>query len=365
MCFYEQYRFTCGDFKWGNFRLHCHKKYGMGEVCGMKIVHETTVQPIKCKMCQKADKKLQQREVEAERVVRWQREGKNPASVNKAMDVIKQLDTEISAIYSEISSRRMAFGGHGQRQQQYAQQPQASNATHSSSHGNKEKHVKRVRRIKSPLGLPVTFGEIASPATVMACADTGSCVNAISADLASALGLSVEPELGDEPMKTQIGSGKWITSCGKIVTACTLDSVQSNPSTIVTVIYVFKRLTRPGLIFSRGFIRESSAFARKLMRPRPGCYTVPCVRAIGDPTRLLSCNFSGQSVTVFPDTGSEIDLISQEYAEKNFKFGISPSFRWVQYADGSIEKVCGMIRGELAIGKTTPIHLQAEQEVRK
>jgi hypothetical protein len=120
MCFYEQYRFTCGDFKWGNFRQHCNKEYRMGETCGMKLVDNTTMQPTKCKYCEKADTKLRKRQTEAERVVRWQQEGRNPVSIEKSMDTIKQLDTEIAQIYSEISSRRMALGGHSQRQPQYA-----------------------------------------------------------------------------------------------------------------------------------------------------------------------------------------------------------------------------------------------------
>ncbi|TID13188.1 hypothetical protein E2P81_ATG10041 [Venturia nashicola] len=118
MCFYEQFRFSCGDFKWGNFRQHCSKEYRRGETCGMKLVHETQMQPTKCTYCVKADTKLRKRQAEAERVQRWQHEGRNPASIEKSMDTIKQLDSEIAAIYAEIHNRRMALGGHSQRQQQ-------------------------------------------------------------------------------------------------------------------------------------------------------------------------------------------------------------------------------------------------------
>ncbi|KAE9963368.1 hypothetical protein BLS_009369 [Venturia inaequalis] len=122
MCFYDQFRFTCGDFKWGNFRAHCSKEYRRGETCGMRLVHETSMQSTKCVYCLKADTKLRKRQAEAERVARWQQEGRNPASIEKSMDTIKQLDSEISAIYAEIQSRRMALGGHSQRQQQQQQQ---------------------------------------------------------------------------------------------------------------------------------------------------------------------------------------------------------------------------------------------------
>ncbi|QDS72401.1 hypothetical protein FKW77_008775 [Venturia effusa] len=125
MCFYDQYRFTCGDFKWGNFRAHCAKEYRIGETCGMRLVHETYMQPTKCKFCDKADTKLRKRQAEADRVTRWQQEGRNPASIEKSMETIKQLDSEITAIYSDIASRRVALGGHGQRQQQQYNQAYA------------------------------------------------------------------------------------------------------------------------------------------------------------------------------------------------------------------------------------------------
>lgn len=84
----------------------------------MKLVHETQMQPNKCSFCTKADTKLRKRQAEAERVTRWQQEGRNPASIEKSMETIKLLDSEISAIYAEIASRRTALGGHSQRQQQ-------------------------------------------------------------------------------------------------------------------------------------------------------------------------------------------------------------------------------------------------------
>jgi len=118
MCFYEQYRFTCGDWKWGNFREHCNREYRMGETCGMKLVYQTQQQPSKCKYCEKVDTKLRKRQTECERISRWQREGRNPASIEKSLEMIKQLDYEIQQIYAEISNRRQALGSQGTRPQQ-------------------------------------------------------------------------------------------------------------------------------------------------------------------------------------------------------------------------------------------------------
>jgi len=107
----------------------------MGETCGMKLVMDTHVQPTKCKWCEKAETKLRKREGEVQRVARWQQEGKNPASVEKAMQTIAQLDREIQGIYDEINKRRSNIGGqrpqapaYDYSQSQYGAQYQASYA---------------------------------------------------------------------------------------------------------------------------------------------------------------------------------------------------------------------------------------------
>lgn len=200
--------------------------------------------------------------MEAGRVASWQREGKYPASIEKSMETIDQLDAEI-----------LQLRGHVQQQEQYAahqpfpnlslgprpESPQEAVPQHPSfstpddaGKGLKwdsRQRARKVPRIKQSFGLLVTFGDLESPATGMSCADTGSSVTAISTDLAIDLGLTIELDDEDEPLKIQVGSGRWISSYGKIVTSCTMGSALSGPSTIGTVIHVFERLTRPGLFF--------------------------------------------------------------------------------------------------------------------
>src|SRR5271156_3250156 len=57
MCFFDQHRFNCGDWKWGHFRQHCNSEFGVGETCGMKLVMQTYEIDTKCKLCQKIDTK--------------------------------------------------------------------------------------------------------------------------------------------------------------------------------------------------------------------------------------------------------------------------------------------------------------------
>lgn len=62
MCYYEQFKYACQDWKWGNFRGHCHKEYRLGETCGMKLIGMTTHVPEKCQQCERIEKKLRRRE---------------------------------------------------------------------------------------------------------------------------------------------------------------------------------------------------------------------------------------------------------------------------------------------------------------
>ena len=125
MCFYDCYKFECGDYKWGNFRQHCNKEYRMGETCGMKLPLDTYPTPQKCRTCEKYHTKLRKRENELARIKRWTAEGKNPASVEKSEQAVKALDVEIYNLYQEICSRRQNLGGSRPNPQTYNSYSQA------------------------------------------------------------------------------------------------------------------------------------------------------------------------------------------------------------------------------------------------
>jgi hypothetical protein len=135
MCFYDQYVYTCSDFKWGNFREHCNKEYRMGETCGMKLVYQVAKQPSKCKLCERVDTKLRKRQQECDRITRWRSEGRNPASIDKSYETIAVLDSEISQIYGELGRKRQSIGGNQARQQPQSYVPQQAYAQTTYTYG--------------------------------------------------------------------------------------------------------------------------------------------------------------------------------------------------------------------------------------
>ena len=111
MCFYEQYRFQCGDWKWGNFRQHCNREYRIGETCGTKLVNATINLPDKCTGCEKIEKKERRLQKACMDLRRWQMEPqKFKASIEKAQDDIRQLNLEVATLKQEKDRRYMTIG---------------------------------------------------------------------------------------------------------------------------------------------------------------------------------------------------------------------------------------------------------------
>ncbi|KAI9735165.1 MAG: hypothetical protein M1834_001753 [Cirrosporium novae-zelandiae] len=106
MCFYDQHRFACGDWKWGHFKQHCNREYRTGETCGMKLVMQTYPVAQKCKICEKLDIKQRKKNQELDRINRWQREPhKFRASIEKAWNTIAELENEIANLNYERQKR--------------------------------------------------------------------------------------------------------------------------------------------------------------------------------------------------------------------------------------------------------------------
>jgi len=75
------------------------------------LVYHSLPQSSKCKLCEKIDTKWRRREAEADRVRRWHSEARCPASVEKSLAIINQLDREMNELAQERAQRWQAIGG--------------------------------------------------------------------------------------------------------------------------------------------------------------------------------------------------------------------------------------------------------------
>jgi hypothetical protein len=77
MCFYDQFIFSCGDYKWGHFRHHCNRWYRTGETCGIKLIMLALRVESKCKRCEKLDTTFRRRQAEATKIASWKQNRRN------------------------------------------------------------------------------------------------------------------------------------------------------------------------------------------------------------------------------------------------------------------------------------------------
>lgn len=108
MCYFDQCRVSCGDWKWGHFRQHCNREHRTGETCGMKFIMST----IPMKLCEKIGTKRRRRRKELDRINEWHEAPTamaSQASRQESQSLIKKLDQEIEFIQSLRERRYRTF----------------------------------------------------------------------------------------------------------------------------------------------------------------------------------------------------------------------------------------------------------------
>lgn len=111
MCYYDNYKFACNDWKWGNFRQHCQKEYRTGETCGAKLIYETMHIDKDCTMCEKIERKRRRLDKHKEDYARWSREPhKFKATLEKTYREMQELVAEIQSLMQEKELKARSVG---------------------------------------------------------------------------------------------------------------------------------------------------------------------------------------------------------------------------------------------------------------
>ncbi len=105
MCYFDQTRWTCGYWKWGNFRQQCTKEYRTGETCGLKLVYDTAYSNEPCKLCEQMTKKERRLTKMKNDIQRWTYEGNRKATIEKTQDDIDDIKVQIERIQKEHLER--------------------------------------------------------------------------------------------------------------------------------------------------------------------------------------------------------------------------------------------------------------------
>lgn len=307
----------------------------------MKLIMQTVPVGKKCKLCENIDVKMRRRAAEVERVNRWQREGnKFQASIKKSMEGVKNLDAEIYELGCERNRRLQGIGS-----QEWDDAERAETQTDQRITSQARMVLKKQTR----QGLPITFELADRAATVMASPDFGSDENAISLELTLKLGLDMEQV---EDKSFRMANGKVFWCCGRTVSACGFGTESHlGPKGLMCTFYVFRTLASP-LVMCMSFLERTqtlTVFRSRLVNLAISTFAVPRVLAIGNPHKRLTCSIDGEVLHAIPDSGSEVDLMSENYAQRR-GLAIIPKCSRIMFADGSIGKTCGIVSARLCIG---------------
>ena len=223
------------------------------------------------------------------------------------------------------------------------------------NHGDEAHTVSKPLSRRSHLGetrlvLPITLDREGHVATVLACADTGADMNIISDELARTLGFSSH-QTSQEDHRLMLANGKSAKSMGQVTTLCSFSTGAALIEPMVCVFHVLSKLTTP-TIMGMQFLQDTNTMTEHRDRfrriPRPNLRTVS-VCAVGRPRMYMMCDVNHGLTMAIPDSGSEIDLVSPQFARAR-GFQIHPDYQPIELADGSIVISSGFIRTNLSIG---------------
>lgn len=110
MCYYEMFRWECGDWKWGNFRQHCEREYRMGETCGTKLIFATTPLQGYCQLCQNIQKKQRRLQKAMTDFKRFRADPTKQATAQVKWEEVIELQQEIKRMEDDLKLRRNAVG---------------------------------------------------------------------------------------------------------------------------------------------------------------------------------------------------------------------------------------------------------------
>jgi sporulation-control protein spo0M len=105
MCYFEQNRWNCGFWKWGQFRQQCTKEHQTGETCGLKLVYVTIDDPDKCKLCYDIDKKERRLDKMRRDIARWYREGNRTATIAATQSSAEEVQIQINSMIVQHRNR--------------------------------------------------------------------------------------------------------------------------------------------------------------------------------------------------------------------------------------------------------------------
>ncbi|KAK4207816.1 hypothetical protein QBC37DRAFT_432872 [Rhypophila decipiens] len=208
----------------------------------------------------------------------------------------------------------------------------------------------RKSRQRKRLSLPLVLHTKGGQFRVTGCPDTGSEDNIVSLELVKRLDLPVKPVDKDTRMFS-LANGKRISAVGQTSFRYTFGGDEESNILSECIAYVFETLVVP-LITGAEFLTQTKIFTERrelLVEEMIPMMQSLRVNSVGKPKQSLVCRLDTFVGCANADTGSDLDLISPDFARTR-AMKIEPAMEQLQFADGSISYTSGLVETSFAIG---------------
>ncbi|KAK8047753.1 Peptidase aspartic [Apiospora saccharicola] len=206
---------------------------------------------------------------------------------------------------------------------------------------DKDKDIKNVRRV-----LAITINNHEEKA----CPDTGSSANIVREDWARDHKLKIRRAPRDRSKLFELGNGKSVRAVGRV--CANVEITRAAPSSLKSRkrkvwFYVFEKCPVP-IIVGMPFLESEAIFTKNkhLLESCPKHYSdVDSLLWIGSPRNQIRCSLGGQRAVATADTGSDLNIMSLEYAKRRgYWIDDRPEVRRrLQFGDGSIAETMGQV----------------------
>lgn len=186
-----------------------------------------------------------------------------------------------------------------------------------------------------------------------ACADFGSAANIIDANYAREIKIRITPDRNCDPFLLPT-FGTLIWPIGRARISC---AFPSEPETVKEYeFFVFEHFVYP-VIMGREFLRETGTldWFQHRLHDRPLVkHDIPIVAFLGAEEETLTIFINGEELDSAPDTGSEINVMSLEFAQTRGFTIEKDDIHEVRFADGSLQDVVGRVTVPVSFKRGPP-----------
>ncbi|KAI1358663.1 hypothetical protein F5Y08DRAFT_332927 [Xylaria arbuscula] len=208
----------------------------------------------------------------------------------------------------------------------------------------------RTKGQKKRYVLPIMIGSGANAVVIMACPDSGSDENIISLEFANRLGLDIHGS-GHEPRRFSLANGNIVEAIGQVTAQWCFGAEPPRDTPIMSCnFHVFKSLAVPVIIGMEVLERTEtlSKHRDRLVEQLIPSMQALRVNSIGRPRRNLICRLDTYVGYASADTGSDLDLVSLEFARSR-DLDIKPAREQLEFADCSIGYTSGVIKSSFSL----------------